>query len=322
MTRADNNLISDRTSRDASGDAGRIARCGEIFAPFVGLEFAQLGDAPARLDGAIRDLPEIPIFSTSVRGLSLERTRGLIAADGKAGFALTIIRRGSAQIVQRGREPWIGQGEAALTTGADVVSLRFPSEVEGLTIMPSRAPLAALVPNLDDLVARPIPAGNEALALLSSYAEMVDRAPPATPALAHLVAAHLFDLTALAIGAIGEAAEIARRRGVRVARLAAIRQDIDDHLIDHGLSIGAVAARRRLSPRYVARLFAGEGTSFSDYVRGRRLERARRMLVDPRGARRSISEIAYECGFGDLSYFNRCFRARYAATPGELLRSR
>ena len=32
----------------------------------------------------------------------------------------------------------------------------------------------------------------------------------------------------------------------------------------------------------------------------------------------SISSIAYDVGFGDLSYFNRAFRRRYDATPSDI----
>ena len=46
--------------------------------------------------------------------------------------------------------------------------------------------------------------------------------------------------------------------------------------------------------------------------------RAHRMLTDPRYVARSISAIAFEAGFGDLSYFNRTFRRRYGATPSDV----
>ena len=42
------------------------------------------------------------------------------------------------------------------------------------------------------------------------------------------------------------------------------------------------------------------------------------MLIDPRYADRGISAVAYEAGFGDLSYFNRTFRRRYGATPSDV----
>ena len=37
-----------------------------------------------------------------------------------------------------------------------------------------------------------------------------------------------------------------------------------------------------------------------------------------RVSERRISDIAFDCGFNDLSYFNRAFRKRFGATPSEL----
>jgi len=41
------------------------------------------------------------------------------------------------------------------------------------------------------------------------------------------------------------------------------------------------------------------------------------MLTDPRFASRSITSVAFDAGFGDVSYFNRSFRRRFGATPSE-----
>jgi AraC-like DNA-binding protein len=41
------------------------------------------------------------------------------------------------------------------------------------------------------------------------------------------------------------------------------------------------------------------------------------MLGDPRFVGRTISAIAFDAGFGDLSYFNRVFRRRYGLTPSD-----
>jgi hypothetical protein len=43
----------------------------------------------------------------------------------------------------------------------------------------------------------------------------------------------------------------------------------------------------------------------------RRLARAHRLLGDPRRGPEKISAVALDCGFGDVSYFNRAFRRRY-----------
>jgi len=76
-----------------------------------------------------------------------------------------------------------------------------------------------------------------------------------------------------------------------------------------------------VTPRYIHKLFAGEGTTFSELVLGRRLAHVHRLLSDPRHAKRAVSSIAFEVGFGDLSYFNRSFRRCYGATPSEVRNS-
>jgi AraC-like DNA-binding protein len=56
--------------------------------------------------------------------------------------------------------------------------------------------------------------------------------------------------------------------------------------------------------------------TFSRYVLERRLDMAR--LRVSRHSNRSISSIAYEVGFGDLSYFNRVFRQHFGMTPSAM----
>lgn len=62
-------------------------------------------------------------------------------------------------------------------------------------------------------------------------------------------------------------------------------------------------------------LFEAESVTFSEYVLEQRLDRAWRALIDRRLSGRAITDIAFASGFGDLSYFNRTFRRRFADTP-------
>ena len=65
-------------------------------------------------------------------------------------------------------------------------------------------------------------------------------------------------------------------------------------------------------------LFQGDETTFTDFVLNQRLARAHKLLVAARFDASPISAIAFEAGFDDLSYFNRCFRRRYEATPSDI----
>jgi AraC-like DNA-binding protein len=182
-----------------------------------------------------------------------------------------------------------------------------------------RAALAPLVTNLDDAVLRLIPASTGALKLLANYVGMLaDDEALATPDLRRLVVTQIYDLVALAIGATRDAAAIAEGRGVRAARSRAIKADIADRLAHDDLTVAAVASRQRISESYVRKLFESEGSSFSKWVLGERLISAHRMLTDHRFAGRSITSVAFDAGFGDISYFNRSFRRRFGATLSEI----
>ncbi len=129
---------------------------------------------------------------------------------------------------------------------------------------------------------------------------------------------HIRDLLALAIGATRDAAEIAKSRGARAARLRAIKEDIANRFDQPDLSVATIALRHRIKPRWVQRLFESEGTTFTEYILAQRLLRAYRLLTDPRFASQKIGTIALDVGFGDVSYFNRAFRRRYGMAPSEL----
>jgi len=148
----------------------------------------------------------------------------------------------------------------------------------------------------------------------SLHAEMSNLAP----AEAEQCAKHVQDLTLMALGATREAAEVAAGRGVRVARIKAVKADVERHLTVPGLSADGVASRHGISPRYLRSLFESEGTSFSDFVATRRLALAHRMLSDPRNAGKSIASIAMSAGFGDLSWFNIRFRRAYGLAPKDV----
>jgi AraC-like DNA-binding protein len=169
---------------------------------------------------------------------------------------------------------------------------------------------------------RPIPHGTGTLNLLTNYVgALIDDPILATPDMRQLVVNQLCDLIAVTLGATRDATAVAEARGIRVARLRAIKDDIEAHLADADLSPTAVAKRQKISDSYIRKLFEGDGTTFSEFVLGRRLARAYRMLTDRRWADRNIASIAFDAGFGDLSYFNRTFKRLYGSVPSEFRRT-
>ena len=170
---------------------------------------------------------------------------------------------------------------------------------------------------------RPVSAGSAALRLLARYLRAVlDGDELASPAVAEVVIRHASDLVALALAPVDPRDRPGAAGSVRAARLRALKADIDHHLTDGSLSVAGVAARHRITPRYLHLVFEGDGRTFSRYVLDGRLDLAHRLLLDPRRADRTVTSIAHDVGFGDASYFNRTFRMRFGITPSELRRRR
>jgi AraC-like DNA-binding protein len=223
-------------------------------------------------------------------------------------------------MTQCGREATLGDGDAILLSCSDVGAVTRPSACRYLGVRVPRTVLAALVPDIEDLVAVPIPRGSPGLALLQNYVSGLLSAVEgsAAPAVHRLATGHIYDLLALTLVAPSGRAIVTDNGGVRAARLRAIKNDIDAGLFSYELSIRSVALKQGVTPRYVQKLFEQEGLSFTEFVRERRLAQAHGLLGDRRFAHLSIGTIAFECGFNDLSYFNRTFRRRYGATPSDV----
>jgi AraC-like DNA-binding protein len=136
------------------------------------------------------------------------------------------------------------------------------------------------------------------------------------PALREPIGRMVTDLMSLALGARGDTAQTASAG--RAARLREIKADIANNIDRDDLSVTRIAARHRISPRYLQMLFAAEGTTFTRFVLDRRLDRAHHMLADPCLADRTITMIAFDVGFRDLSHFNHRFRRRFGVTPSQV----
>ncbi len=265
-------------------------------------------------------LPGVGLSVSSTSAQTVRRTRELLS-DGNDNLRLIILSgsRTAAIATQSGQEMTVEPGGAVVLSNSEQNSITFPSSARLRVLNLRRQALRPLLHNFDAVIGRPISKQIEGLQLLSKYVEGLTEEPALNSAdLARLIVAQVYDLAAVIMGATREAAETANGRGVRAARLRAIKGDIIENLANPTLSVDSVALRQRVSPRYVQMLFEYEGTTFSQYVIGQRLVRAHRILTDPHFANWSITSLAFEVGFGDLSYFYRAFRRCYGGTPSEV----
>jgi len=228
---------------------------------------------------------------------------------------LTVVR-------QRGREASLRDGDAALLSAGDGFEIAHPQPVRMVGLRLARQRFATVLESSDDAAPRTIRRDSSALALLLRYSLIAaEDSAHWSSDLQRLAVQQIYELAALAAGASREAAQERFAPGVRAARLRVLQADIQAWLTDPTLSASSIARQHGVSARYVHKLFEGAGLSCSAFILSRRLERVHRRLTDPRWAAQSISTLAFDAGFNDLSYFGRTFRRRYGRTPSDVRRA-
>ncbi|MEH2499810.1 AraC-like DNA-binding protein [Bradyrhizobium sp. AZCC 1678] len=308
-----------RFSTDDLPEEDRVSMWREHYGCTVlGVEIEPAEDALFQSSIVSRHLPGLNLVSGNMSAARVKRTRKFVA-DGNDDVALLVNCTGAAAIAAGEREVVLRERDAVLIRSDQVITFdRFVSGRSSLLRVP-RSIISQLVSDIDEVSMRHITRKTDALRLLTGYAAtLLDDNAVAATALLHLAVSHIHDLVALALGATRDHAGAAQDRGVRAARLIAAKTYIMQQSGRRDLSVGAVAAELGVSARYLQMLFEVDGTTFSAFLLNRRLVHAHRMLCAPRSRRRPVSTIAYDVGFGDLSYFNRSFRNFYGLTPRDV----
>ena len=148
--------------------------------------------------------------------------------------------------------------------------------------------------------------------VLNSY-QSADNLAPAASA---MVAAHTIEFIAEAVGAHA-AAVPASAEARRDALFMQACRVIDLESGSPALAPERIAGALGISTRLLHRIFAARGETVMRRVFERRVTYAAKLLAAPEARHRSITEIAFSCGFSDSAHFTRAFAARMHMPPSE-----
>lgn len=110
-----------------------------------------------------------------------------------------------------------------------------------------------------------------------------------------------------------------RENPAYVAKNDKIRKYVEEHLTDANLSLNETARIMHYTATYFGKYFKEQfGCAFQEYVAVRRIECAKECLSrDPQGKKKSIQEIALQCGFTNDVTFRRTFKRYTGVTPSQ-----
>jgi len=109
------------------------------------------------------------------------------------------------------------------------------------------------------------------------------------------------------------------QQATEAARAGISLRSIQDYVIanlaNEMLSPRAIAQAHGISERHLHRLFQNFGLSICRWIRQSRLDRCAAQFREREPSRRSITQVAFACGFNDAAHFSRLFRAEFGLTP-------
>lgn len=245
-----------------------------------------------------------------------KRTAEMLA-DGCDSYLLTVHDADCEIVIEGGAPITVRKGDVMLVNEATRSEFRLPH----IRVTVLSLGLRGLMTRLPRLEAQPyyhVPGDAQGIGLLSGYSDLLLSDPRTAKMLGSRAASHLYDLAALAVGASTSDEADADRSSIGRARLELAKREIVRRRREPDLKVTSIAREQGVTPRYLQRLFEAEGSSFSEFLRDSRLDLAFDMLKDGSHDHAGISTVAYECGFSDLSHFNRSFRKRFERTPSDV----
>lgn len=248
----------------------------------------------------------------------ISRNHQHIALLDKDCYYIMFPSKGSLLVEQAGKQAISAPGTAVLFDAASPYHLHCRDYLQSMYVEIPRSLLFDRCP-IDKL--QSVPALNFAdglgwavaafCRLLGSEADSIDSD------IAPKVVTEIADLLALCIDAEPKRKPAGESLSNKF-RLEALKSYIENRIGDWDLSPEVIAKDNGISVRYLHYLFKGTGTSVSEWVRERRLDKSHQKLTSTKFDDHSITDIAFSLGFNSSSHFTRIFKQKFGRTPRDI----
>ena len=301
-------------------DRARFNRWREIFAWRYGsAEISRLADRPFKARSEFLQLGTLGLVRSETTVQRFRRTLHQ-AADGAGGYLVAFNNGLSCTAVdQNGNMEVYSPNQIWLGSMADALDVQSKTGTKWVAVAVPPSKLLEVLPNADELVAKPIDATRPADALSAAlYRVSADgrrdwrrqrlkqpfgrHAPRSRRAFSRRQRGHCGngrDARTPAPRASAKFSCVSKRVSqVSIFSAESIAQALS---LLGALCAGIAAGDRNELPRTSSRIAPAEGPQDARPIRFHDTLK--------------ISDIAYACGFNEVSYFNRCFRRRFGASP-------
>jgi AraC-like DNA-binding protein len=284
---------------------------------FVPLEVTRPGSSPdfrGQLYG--RDLGTLRICQVLAEPHTALRTPRLVAAAPSGCYKLGLLLRGSAVLVQDGREATLRPGDFAVYDTDRPYTLGFAREHSMLILVFPRGLLGLPSQHVARLTATTMPGQQGGVGgLIGPFlTQVADVAGQVGGQAAMRLSGNVLDLLTTVLAERLDY-PVTDSGSVHRALMTQITAFIEKHLASPDLSPQLIAAANHISLRQLHKLFHATGTTVGEWIRQRRLEHCGRDLREPVLADRPVAAIGARWGYPDPAHFSRLFKSAYGMGP-------
>ena len=260
------------------------------------------------------DAPGLGVYDIHTKAHLVYRDKAQIARLDSDALVINYVTEGRLQSEQDGRRVELAAGDAAVSDAERPYFLAFDRPLGCISVKVSKGDLLRHGFGIDRVTATSLNERSTLHPLVLSYMrQLIKNAPKLSPASGAKAAGVLRELVAASVQEVIDQSS-PRLSEHRVVALVRVKAFIEEHLHEPELDPAAVARGVHLSVRYINQLFATEDLATGRYIWQRRLDRVAARLANPGCTATTISAIALEAGFNNLSHFSRAFRQRFGTS--------
>ncbi len=272
------------------------------------------GPLDATLDAY--DVGPLRIVHIAAPAHQVERDRQCGDLPSDDFYKLVLQMRGHGLIRQHGQSFNLNPGDWSLYDPQVPYSITNTDRSSLLVVQVPRPKLKGFkIPKLHTSMAR----SSGAIGLHAVFASFLHSLSEQLPALPNASGLALSDsILGLLASTLAEYQECSNGQMALPAVLTQrVMQYLQTHLAEADLSIERIARAMNCSKRYLHLVFEDEECSLERRIWTTRLERCEKALSIASDQQRSISEIAFSCGFASSAHFCRLFKAQFGMPPSE-----
>ena len=245
---------------------------------------------------------------------SVKRRKSDIRRDNDSYFLLSLQTAGTSRIAQFGSSSTLTMGDMALYCSTSPYQLDLHEGFSQLVVQLPADMLLDRWPGAELMAARKIcgqsEMGRMVVQNIIAFSRQINESGEK---LESLLQDTLIDLIAVGLAAQDQG-NIALSSPESFTLLRA-QSYISDNLGDPDLDRNKVAKAAGMSVRRLNAIFSSQSLSISSYIRQIRLKRIADDLIDPRYARKPISEIGLKYGFNNFQHLSTSFREHFGLSP-------